>query len=506
MRLPSNAQHQSSVAGDRAISPVSGGLLGSAFNDIYSYPWYHYQIYLPFEVWEAIAQLLRQCDLRSVSLVSSALRTVSARFLFKGIKIATNRRNTKWTLAKVNVPVVYQYAKAASLQGEVLSLSYNFTSLRRTVYRKFGISLFETAPQTFLRSIHSLKHLRTLKLDNFFLNNEHYVTILSAPSIQRLVLQRVCLCDRKRPKVPTKSHITDLELHWSFMTEFLAKQLFSDLANDLELYALHMTAPNPVELVMPRSPRLKSLSITCRGVENDTVFLSSLSAYIGGAESLVCLTVDIDAWAPLTRHPRILPRILRLSLRPSDLSFGNWTAGHQLDLLDVTQASVKILTLDRILPAIVASASISELRLRVRWRFRKNAFRRIATQRLPVTKLVVQIDHRDIAVEPNTATQDEEPWTGVEKIDIIVAWNGREKDLDDTRNFRKWVEERVEDGKSRIQNARFDIWRSPIGVWRAFDYEKDEVLWWETWSVLSRSWVCSGDCDLTRLKEGAIPW
>jgi len=401
--------------------------------------------------------------------------------------------------------VVYQYAKAASLEGEVWGPSCNCT-LRRTVYRKFGIGLFETAAPTFLRSIHSLKHLRTLKLDNFCLNNEHYVTILSAPSIQRLVLQEVCMCEHKPSKVPTKSHITELELHWSHMTEFLAKQLFSDLANDLELYALHMKAPHPVELVMPRSPRLKSLSITCRGVENDTVFLSSLSAYIGGAAWLVCLTVDIDARPPLTRHPRIVPRILRLSLRPSDLSFGNWTAGHQFDLLDVTQAPVNIVTLDTIFPAIVASASISELRLRVCWNVRKNAFRRFATQRLPVTKLVVQIDHRNIFLEPTTSSQDEEPWTGVEKIDIIVAWNGGEKVLDDTRNFRKWVEERVEDGKSRIKNACFDIWRSPIGVRRAFDCEKDEVLWWETWSVLSRCWVCSGDRDLTRLKKGAFPW
>ena len=405
--------------------------------------------------------------------------------------------------------MVYHYAKAAFLKWEV-EVSHGLSSGRQKASRIFGLSIFETAPdetapETFFRSLHSLKQLRTLSLDSLCLNTDQYVTILFTSSIQRLVLQRVYLWG-KPPEGPTKSQITELELHWDHDMGTLTNQLFSDLEEDLEWYTLHMRALSPVESIIPRSPRLKSLKINCRGVNDNQAFLSSLIAYIGGATSLSRLTVDTDAFLPLTRQPSTLPRILRLHLRPFDLSFGHWTAGSRLDLLDVTQDPAGLSRLDRIVTAVASSDFISEFRLRVAWSIRNHALRRFATQHLPVTKLVVQTVDRDTSLVPIPPSRNEEQWTGVERIDIIVAWNRRWMDLDDVRNFRRWVEEHVEDGKSRIQNASFDIWRSPICVWRAFDYEKDEVLWWETWDSLSRCWECPGDRDLTCLREAAIPW
>jgi hypothetical protein len=352
-----------------------------------------------------------------------------------------------------------------------------------------GFKIFETASEAFLRSLHSLKLLYTLKLKDLLLNSDQYMTILSTPSIQRLALRRVYLCG-KPPEGPARSQITDLELTWDLNMISITNQLFQDLENDLEQYTLRMRTPGraPLNPILPRSPQLKSLTMICSGLDRGQVFLSSLHTYIGGAASL-----------PLNRPPHIFPRVLRVHLRSLELCLGHWIAGNRLDLLDITQAAIGFATFEQIAVAMESSASISELRLRVIWNLSYGALHRLATRPLPVTKLIIQIDRKP-RVSSIIPSLIEEPWIGVEKIEIIVAWTPWWVDLDDMKSFRRWVEERVEDQRSRIRHASFDIWRSPGSVWRAFDSGKDEVQWWERWDSLSRCWECPGDRDLTCLR------
>lgn len=101
---------------------------------------------------------------------------------------------------------------------------------------------------------------------------------------------------------------------------------------------------------------------------------------------------------------------------------------------------------------VEASASTSELRLRVSWGIRHHAVRRSSTQRVPVTKLAVRVDYPDTFFVPTT----------IKGIIIIVRWSESRSDLHTVKAFRRWIEERVEYRRSQIQNASLDIWQPSL--------------------------------------------
>ena len=456
-------------------------------------------------MWEIVIQRLQQYDLCALSLVSVALRTLSVGFLFREIHITAKNKSNEFCriLARLNEPKVCPYTQATYSGWDTTGVSHRLDLLSWRASTIFGLRTLET--EAF---IYALRQLRTLNLSDLHLNTDQYVTILFTSPIRRLVLQRVYLYGRP-PKGPTKSQITDLELNWDANMATITNQLLSDLEKDLESYTLHLRAVElkAGDLIFPRSPHLKSFTIVyCRRERCDQdFFYPSLVSYIGGATSLVHLSVDTHLGTPLVHRRHTLPHILRLHLRPFDLCFGgDWIKGRQLVLLDLTKDCALFNTFLRTIDAVQSSASISELRLRVAWGLREAALRQLATRHLPVTRLTVHIDHPEVKTITASPLQDNSPWIGIEKVDFIVAWSGRFTDLENTKDFRRWVEELVGDERSRIRNASFDIWQSPVDVWRAFDHEKDEVQWWETWNGLSRCWECPGDRDLVRLSGKAI--